>query len=81
MRDVAEEYQVKYTTLHRLWYRYANETINTHHQKYPSHIGIDEISVTSGHCYHTVLTDLTAHRVNEKTEKVLLFSNDLHKTI
>jgi len=63
LKAISLEYQVKYTTLRRLWYRYAKEAVNNRSFEYPRKMGIDEFSVAKRHKYHTVLTDLEKHRI------------------
>jgi len=57
------EYQVKYTTLRWLWFRYAGEALDNRAVQYPRKMGIDEFSVAKRHKYRTVVTDLEQHRV------------------
>ncbi len=54
LKDIAVEYQVKYTTLRRLWFRCAKEVVNNQLVQYPMKMGIDEFSVAKRHKYRTV---------------------------
>jgi len=63
LKDVALEYQVKYTTLRWLWFRYAGEALDNRAVQYPRKMGIDEFSVAKRHKYRAVVTDLEQHRV------------------
>lgn len=58
LKDITVEYQVKYTTLRRLWFRCAKEVLDNRPFQYPRQMGIDEFSVAKRHKYRTVLTDL-----------------------
>lgn len=63
LKDIAVEYQVKYTTLRRLWFRCAKEVLDNRPAQHPRKMGIDEFSVAKRHKYRTVLTDLEKHCV------------------
>ena len=63
LKDIAVEYQVKYTTLRRLWFRCAQEVLDNRPVQHPRKMGIDEFSVAKRYKYRTVLTDLEKHCV------------------
>jgi len=63
LKDIAVEYQVKYTTLRRLWFRCAGEVFANRPAQHPQKMDIDEFSVAKRHKYRTVLTDLEKHCV------------------
>lgn len=63
LKDVALEYQVKYTSLRRLWFRCAQEVLDNRPVQHPRQMGIDEFSVAKRYKYRTVLTDLEKHCV------------------
>jgi len=63
LKDIAVEYQVKYTSLRRLWFRCAQEVLANRPAQHPKKMGIDEFSVAKRHEYRMVLTDLEKHCV------------------
>jgi len=63
LKELSATSKIKYSTVRRLWYRLANQELREKKPAYPDVMGVDEFSVTKGHQYHTVLTDISRHRV------------------